>query len=249
MDCVLDGRTYRILMPPTKGLTTSPGAIVFMHGWRGSAAGIMRNQGLRTLASELGVALVAVKSAGPGWDLPNSPGRGPGRAVEFFDRLLPHLASAHGIDRRRIIASGFSAGGMVVWELTCRRPRMFAGFAPIAGTFWAPVPRDCREPRPPIVHIHGTSDQVVPIAGRPIGPGRQGDVREAIAMAAQLAVAPERRAAVASLPGEPAGLTCTEQGNQPRATLLLCLHAGGHRLDARHLRHAWRVFEASGALK
>lgn len=151
-DCVLGQRTYRIHLPAARDTAKPMGAIVYMHGYRGTAAGTMRNAALRKLADKLGVALVAPKSSRADWNLPNSPSGGDGSAVAFFDAFIPVLAARHGIDTRRLMATGFSAGGMMVWNLACYRPDLFAGFAPIAGTFWAPVPPRCPQAAPHLVH-------------------------------------------------------------------------------------------------
>ena len=65
-DCVVGDRIYRIHI----GEKTAPemGAIVFAHGYRGSAAGVMRNGSLKGLADELGIALIALD-----FPLSNSP--------------------------------------------------------------------------------------------------------------------------------------------------------------------------------
>ena len=55
-DCVVGDRTYRIA-----GAENAPnGALIFAHGYRGSAAGVMRNRGLAALADDFGLALIAM---------------------------------------------------------------------------------------------------------------------------------------------------------------------------------------------
>ena len=72
-DCKIGNRHYRIAMPAGHDGKTPVGAIVFSHGYRGSAVGIMRNKTLRRVVSDLGLALIAPKSVGGGWDLPLGP--------------------------------------------------------------------------------------------------------------------------------------------------------------------------------
>jgi len=84
-----------------------------------------------------------------------------------------------------MMATGFSAGGMMVWNLVCDRSTLFAGFAPIAGTFWEPMPTSCAAPPASVVHIHGTSDKTVPLLGRPIAGTHQGQVPTALEMYAR----------------------------------------------------------------
>ncbi|MGD9294129.1 MAG: polyhydroxybutyrate depolymerase, partial [Roseobacter sp.] len=72
-DCLIAQRSYRIALPESYNASKKVPAIVFAHGYKGTAQGVMRNVSLRRLASELGAALIAVQSDGPGWDLPNGP--------------------------------------------------------------------------------------------------------------------------------------------------------------------------------
>ena len=61
-DCKLGDRTYRVAMPEGHDGAKPVGAIVFSHGYRGSAAGLMRNRNLRRAISNMGLAFIALKS-------------------------------------------------------------------------------------------------------------------------------------------------------------------------------------------
>jgi polyhydroxybutyrate depolymerase len=234
-DCIIGDRTYRIALPEGPG---PYGAIVFMHGWRGSAAGEMANASLRKVAAELGVALVAPKSGGEDWLLANAPRRGlTDDALELapFDALLDDISARYPIDPSRLMAAGFSAGGMMTWTLACHRPDRFAAFVPISGTFWAPVPAACAEGRPTLIHIHGTTDTVVPLDGRPIADARQGRVEDALALFRAKGYGDP-----AAVPA-PESLACTgERATSGDAELVLCTHGGGHVFDPDWIRWAWQ---------
>ncbi len=244
-DCMIGERTYRIKMPEGHDGITPVGAIVHAHGYRGTAAGVMRNRGLSRMAAELGIAIIAPKSAGNDWVIPGAPRKtGTDGAAEFayFNALVEDAARRFPIDTSRLMASGFSAGGMMVWNLACNRGDMFAAFAPVAGTFWQPVPGTCKTAPVNLIHIHGTTDRVVPLEGRPIADTAQGSVTEAVKM---LAEAGGYRGAVTSQAG---ALNCTRQSNAEGKILEVCLHPGGHSIRADWLHRAWREFEAIGAL-
>jgi AraC-like DNA-binding protein len=119
-----------------------------------------------------------------------------------------------------------------VRHLACHDGGLFAGYAPVSGTFWAPVPAACPTGPVTILHTHGTNDPVVPLAGRPIGTGRQGDVAEAL-----------RRYAAFGGFGPPvetdaSALACTRRSNPQGRILELCLHPGSHELRAEDLARA-----------
>ena len=124
-DCPVGERYYRIVLPEAYDAAKSVPALVFAHGFRGSAKGVLRNPKLRAVASDLGAALIAVKSVGPGWDLPNGPRtlKSDGSSeFDYFDAVLDDAVARFAIDKNRIVMSGFSAGGMMVWNLACARP-------------------------------------------------------------------------------------------------------------------------------
>lgn len=242
-DCMVGDRHYRIAMPEGHDGATNVPAIVFAHGFRGSARGVMRNGSLRRLSSELGAALIAVKSDGPGWDLPNGPRTlNSSGAAEFayFDAVLDDVMARFRVDPNRIMATGFSAGGMMVWNLACTRPERFAGFAPIAGTFWLSPPQTCATPVKSLVHIHGDADKTVPLLGRRIGETKQGEVPAAISMYAEVGDfgAPQR-----VVSGD---LSCKERLNDDGLVLSFCLFSGGHSFRTEHVRHAWTRLMMTG---
>lgn len=205
----------------------------------------MRNQGLRRLAETLGVALVALKSYAEDWRIPGVPAdpATDGRVeFDYLSAVVADLKDRHGVDTDRMILAGFSAGGMMVWTVACAQPGPFAGFVPIAGTFWDPVPARCPGAPRNLIHIHGTSDRIVPMAGRPIASTRQGDVAEAMALF-------QAEGGFSRSGGSADEEIACEHWTAPGRTVLhLCLHDGGHSFRTLYLERAWRVFEAAGAL-
>ncbi|WP_298360351.1 prolyl oligopeptidase family serine peptidase [uncultured Litoreibacter sp.] len=244
-DCALGERHYRIAMPDGHDGTTAVGAIVFAHGYRGSARGIMRNQNLRRMVSDMGLALIAVKSASDDWVLPNSPRRKDvDGSVEFnyMDAVIADASSRFAIDTDRMMMTGFSAGGMMTWNMACHRPDMFAGFVPISGTFWLEAPAECAGPVANVIHIHGDDDPTVPLAGRPIADTHQGDVMEALDMyAAYGGFGP-------SATRNTERLACKDRSNPAGDILNFCMFEGGHSFRSEYVKFGWETFAGSGKL-
>ena len=145
------------------------------------------------------------------------------------------------LDPSKLVFTGFSAGGMMTWTIACGMAERFAGFIPMSGTFWAPVPPDCTAPPTNIVHIHGTQDGVVPLSGRAIGATRQGDVDQALAMYGRHGGFGESQASYTV-----SDMTCTPRGNGGGNILELCLFDGGHGFSTQRLRHGYeRVMAGS----
>lgn len=235
-DCILGDRHYRIAMPEGHDGATPVGAIVFAHGYRGSARGVMRNGSLRRLVSDMGLALIAVKSAADDWVLPNAPRRkGEDGSVEFdyFDAVIADASARFAIDTDRMMMTGFSAGGMMVWNLACSRPDMFAGFVPVSGTFWLEPPAHCTLPATSVIHIHGDADPTVPLTGRPIADTHQGDVAASLDMYTAFGgFGPQRRRATETL-------DCVERTNTAGRTLSFCLFEGGHSFRSAFVKFGW----------
>lgn len=229
-DCVVADRTYRI----AGSENAANGALVFAHGYRGSAAGVMRNGGLKRLADDLGIALIALHGVDGAWQLPNRP-RNKSMTGEaeytYAENVLADVEAQFGLDRSRVVMSGFSAGGMMTWNLACARPELFAGFIPMSGTFWDPVPDRCAGPAASIVHIHGDADPTVPMMGRVIGDGKQGEVPAALAMYARVGGFSEP--IVMAVEGMQ---LCRISQNDAGKVLNICMFEGGHGFGTGRLR-------------
>ena len=243
-DCALGDRHYRISLPEGHDRANPVGAIFFAHGYRGSARGTMRNKNLRRMVSDMGLALVAVKSARDDWDIPGAPSdlNSDGSAeLEYFEAVVADISTRFGIDSTRLMMSGFSAGGMVTWQLACNRPDLFAGFAPMAGTFWQGPPAAC-DGVSNVVHIHGTEDRTVPLAGRRIGSTKQGDVNKVLAFYRKAGGFGQPKTAQIN------DLTCAQQTNAAKDVLAFCTFKGGHSFKRSHLAYAWDTLSKAGKL-
>jgi polyhydroxybutyrate depolymerase len=236
-DCTIGDRSYRIALPDGHDDTERIGAVIFVHGFRGTAAGVMRNHSLTDLASEMGIAFVAAQAAGPEWNIPHIPSIDALEGVDelsYFDALVEDLVTRANVDRAKIVVAGFSSGAMMTWHLACYRGDRFAGFVPMSGTFWKPIPETCPTGPVNLLHYHGRNDPVVPLAGRPIKDARQGNVSHAIALIRQQSdYQPE-------IVEQPPGLDCSGWTDSGNHLLELCLFDGKHTLKLDNLVRALR---------
>lgn len=245
-DCVIgNDRHYRIRMPEGHDGKTEVGAIFFMHGYRGTANGTMKNKSLAKVVSDLGLALVAPKAAYEDWAIPGAPSGHVPIELEYFEAVVKDINKKFAIDTSRMMASGFSAGGMMTWNLACDKSELFAAFAPIAGTFWEPTPTTCKTPVANIIHTHGTSDKIVPLAGRPIGSTKQGNVFKVLDMYASKGKFEKPNA----YKNTKLGFECNELKNKEKQILELCLHSGGHSMKSAYVANAWNKFVELGIIK
>ncbi len=234
-DCLVEDGHYRIRMPAGE----PEGAIVFAHGYRGTDRGTMRNQSLARLAERLNVALIAIKSADEDWTIPGAPQAGKREdrdEVHYVGRVVEDAVKRFGLAPDRFLATGFSAGGMLVWNLACHDSTRFRAFVPLSGTFWQPEPETCSSPPATVVHYHGTTDRIVPLTGRPIASTHQGEVPKVMEMYRAYG---GYDMAVRSAPAE--GLSCKAETNADGALLELCTFEGGHTFKAAYIERVWKM--------
>jgi polyhydroxybutyrate depolymerase len=231
--CPVAGGYYHLALPPGHDGRSPLGALVFFHGHRSSAAEMMAYADLARAAHDLGFALVAPQGESESWGPRGSPGEGRRDELAFVAAILDDLARRPWLDPARLVASGFSQGGSMAWDIACHGDGRFSAFLPVAGVWWRPMPEACSAPPRPLLHIHGTADPVMPMAGRALRDRwRQGDVMAAVAT---------MRAANRCLPQAAAetrgALACRfHAGCAGRAALALCLHDGDHHMNPAWLR-------------
>jgi polyhydroxybutyrate depolymerase len=161
--------------------------------------------------------------------------------VAFATATIDRLVGEYGVDRARIYAVGFSAGGALVIRLAHAIPALLAGAALIAAT--QPVPENFllhdAPPAPlPLVAFHGTRDPLVPYGGgmaslwgfRPRGLGLSAPATaDYFAARNGITTAPASRRVA---PRAGAGRTTVERtdyrqdGHAP--VTLFTIHGGGH---------------------
>ncbi|UWR22070.1 PHB depolymerase family esterase [Sulfitobacter sp. S190] len=244
-DCRVGDRIYRISLPEGHNAGDPIGAVLWSHGYRGSAEGVMRNGSLRKMVHDQGLALIGMQGIDGSWNLPNGPGTMDSTGAEefaYYDAVIADAVARFNIDADHLVASGFSAGGMMVWNLACARPETFAGFVPISGTYWLKPPETCAMPVASIVHIHGDDDSTVPLDGRRIGETKQGEVSEALASYATHGKFAEPAKDTTAM------LRCEERSNATGAILDFCLFEGGHSFRTEYLGHGIDRLRAAGQL-
>jgi len=223
---VEDGRYLASAPEDWDGVTPLP-AVVFFHGWQSSAELVLGNRVLIDRLHDAGHLVILPDGRAKTWAHVGSPSQRRDE-IPFIRAVVADAAARFPIDRGRLWVSGFSQGGSMAWDVACTLGSAFTAFAPVAGAFWEPLPDICPGGPVNLRHIHGTSDRVVPMAGRPIREiFRQGDVRAGMAVLRRTDRCPAAPSAVV----EEDGLRCEVWGNCATGKeLQLCLHADGHEM-------------------
>lgn len=184
--CVTAGGSYHAALPIGHATGPRP-AVLFFHGAGGLGRSVLeRTSHLRSFV-EAGYVVLGANGLmrpgnafGTGWSFRPE---GPQQRDElgFAREVIADAAQRFGVDRQRILVSGFSIGASLTWYLACRDPSLGAAYAPVAGGFWRPHPQACTGPID-LLHSHGWRDRTVPLEGRPLRGGElvQGDVFEGL---------------------------------------------------------------------
>jgi len=186
--CAVPLGDYHAAVPKTH---LAPGemrpAVLFFHGAGGLGTTVLDQASFLRPFVEAGYVLLGVNGLmrpsntfGTGWSFrPEGPQQRD--ELAFAKQVLDDAKARFSIDRRRVLVSGFSIGGALVWYLACREPGLGAAYAPVAGGFWRPHPTSCAGPID-LLQTHGWRDRTVPLEGRPLRGGglHQGDIFEGL---------------------------------------------------------------------
>ena len=83
--------------------------------------------------------------------------------VGFLDKVISQIEQTYGTDSRRVYAVGLSNGGMMAYRLASAIPDKIAAIVAVSSSLT--VDDFDRAKDVAVLHIHGTDDQFVPIAG------------------------------------------------------------------------------------
>ncbi|WP_159711835.1 alpha/beta hydrolase family esterase [Geminicoccus flavidas] len=175
------------MLLPAAWQGSPPPVLLHLHGWGGNAAAVLQ-AGFAQAFLARGFAVIAPQGleAGPGgrtdWSVADGQPH-PRDDRTFVGRVLDDAARRFGLDRGRVLLSGFSRGGSMAWDIACQEPGMALAYAPVAGGFWQPQPAACAGPVR-LLHTHGFADATVPLEGRELRGGAlaQADIFAGLAL-------------------------------------------------------------------
>lgn len=134
--------------------------VISMHGANQDPNFQMNQTHWNEVADTAKILVVYPKGNGNFWDISGS------GDVKFIETIMKTMQKKYKVDKNRIYISGFSMGGMMTYHCMTKLGTVVAAFGPVSG-----IPVDYREPvaprHVPIMHIHGTGDDVVKWGGDP----------------------------------------------------------------------------------
>lgn len=162
-------REYLAYIPNSYDGSSSVPLLFNFHGFGGSAKEYMNNSDMRALAeSETFILVYPQGTCIDGfshWNpsLAGGDNKSSAKDLDFIEALINKLSADYNIDNKRIYACGYSNGGMFAYGLANYKSDLIAAVGSISGTaldFNAPTSHPM-----PIIHLHGTSDGVIPYNG------------------------------------------------------------------------------------
>ncbi len=115
--CDVESGSYRILLPAGVPAGDRIGAILFFHGYGGSADEVVSDAALASVAQRLGVALIAPDGIGHSWSFPGSPARNRDEFA-FTEQVLAD------------VTRGFQSIRGGSWPAASRRADRWSGLSP-----------------------------------------------------------------------------------------------------------------------
>lgn len=163
--CKVPGGYYLVSTPPGWDGESKLPVVVFYHGWNASPEGMFRNTAMVNAVHRRGAMFVAPYARTGYWRQIGEGRHEGGRdELEYARAVMADLKQRFPVDERRVLASGFSRGASMVWNLACYGGELFTAYAPIAGGFWNSNPKTCPSGPVNLRHIHGRKDAVVALS-------------------------------------------------------------------------------------
>lgn len=236
--CHVTGGFYRTSPPAGWDGESALPTVLFFHGYKGSAAQEMADNGLRRAFSDLGLLIVFPDSGPPGYWMHETHTKDARDEVGFTRTVLADVKRRWPVDDRLLWVAGFSDGGFMVWKLACHGRGEFRAYVAVSGAFVEPLPKKCEGGPVNLLAFHGLTDEMVPMEGRSIkGLFTQGDVFASFAVMRKLDSCrrdPDHY--------ETRGPFAVRRWDETCATgkrLAMAVHPGGHEMLEGWVELAW----------
>lgn len=150
-------RSYKGYVP--KDLGENQPLLISCHGMNQDAAYQKNMLAIESVADKGKFLTIFPEGEGKSWDI------GGDKDINFMKALIDEMVVKYKIDRNRVYLSGFSMGGMFTYHAMNKIPDLIAAFAPISGYPMGGTSINANVRPLPVIHTHGTSDDVVAFSG------------------------------------------------------------------------------------
>ena len=157
-DITVDGTKRNYIVYGPGNLGEGRPLLISCHGMNQDAAYQRNMLQIESVADTAKFVTVFPNGIDKSWDISGD------KDLRFMQALIDEMVKKYAIDPDRVYLSGFSMGGMFTYHAMNRMADKIAAFAPISGyPMWG---GNYSSSRPvPIIHTHGTTDDVVGFSG------------------------------------------------------------------------------------
>ena len=166
----VDGASRSYIVYAPKNLGENRPLFIFCHG-AGQDANYMLNTQFRdsdkperkisieAVCDTAKFVMVFPNGINNQWDI------GGNSDINFVKALIDKMATQYKIDRNRVYLGGFSMGGMFTYHAMNKIPDLIAAYVPVSGYPMGGATANANVRPLPIMHIHGTADNVCGFSG------------------------------------------------------------------------------------
>ena len=167
-----DGETreYLLYMPSSYDGKSKQPLVLNFHGYGGSMNSHLMAADMRVVADSSGFILVypqgTLIDGYSHWNasLPSETNKSSADDFGFVSALIEKLGQNYEVDLNKVYATGYSNGGFMSYGLACHLGDKIAAVAGVSGTM-IDIEQCAPQHKTAVMHLHGTSDGVVPYAG------------------------------------------------------------------------------------
>lgn len=145
-----------LLVHAPSGVAGRP-LLLSLHGLNQDAAYQRSTTAWEGVADTAKFVVVFPNAINKSWDISGT------GDITFLTAIMDSVAKRYNTDKNRVYVSGFSMGGMMSYHVANKIADKVAAIGPVSGYLFAGTVASSRPM--PIIHIHGTTDDVVGYSG------------------------------------------------------------------------------------
>jgi poly(3-hydroxybutyrate) depolymerase len=150
--------TRKMLVYAPSGIVPNRPLLISLHGMNQDIAYQQNQTKWELVAKENNFVVVYPGGINNSWDLSGN------SDINFILAIIDEMSKRYSIDRDRVYLSGFSMGSMMTYYAATKIADKIAAFAPVSGYLMQGPNTNSSRPIP-IIHTHGTTDDVVAYSG------------------------------------------------------------------------------------
>lgn len=140
--------------------------LVVLHGLTQTGGGVMDITNFNAIAEQEKFIVVYPSGLNNAWNANMNVSVSSADDKGFLESLIAHFEQNYNSNPNKKYLCGFSNGAFMSYKMACESDLCFAGIATVSGTMSDTVYANCNPSNSTsILHIHGTSDAVVPYNG------------------------------------------------------------------------------------